>query len=107
MNLTITVDGQVGYLFEGEKLGSICFVPQDQVRFADDGKAVIDEVSYFTSGWALRNMRSASCESSGTYLFPNLGRLITDFDSAGTRRFLSTAASHSAHPFPTRAVRPA
>ena len=107
MNPTITVEGQVGYLFEGEETGSYCFVPQDQVRFADDGKAVINEVQYFKSGWALRNMRSTSCDSAGTYSFPNLGRLITNVDSVGPRRFLSTVASHSSHPFPARVVRPA
>ena len=107
MNPTITVDGQVGYLFEGEKLGSFCFVPQDQVRFSDNGKVVIDEVQYFRSGWALRNMRSTSSDYSGTYLFPNLSRLIRDFDTAGPRRFLAAVASHSFHPFPDRIVRPA
>jgi hypothetical protein len=107
MNPTITVDGQVGYLFESEKTGSYCFVPQDQIRFADDGKAVINEVQYFKSGWALRNMRSTSSDRAGTYLFPNLGRLITNVDSVGPRRFLSTVASHSSHPFPAHVVRPA
>ncbi len=102
MRPTITVDGQVGYLFEGEKLGSYCFVPQDQVRFADDGNAVIDEIRYFKSGWALRNMRSTASDSAGTYLFPNPGRLISNVDSAGPRRFLSAVTTHSSHPFAAR-----
>jgi hypothetical protein len=105
MNATITVDGQVGYLFEGETRGSYCFVPQDQVRFTDDGNPVINEVQYFKSGWALRNMRSTSTDSAGTYLFPNLGRLITDFGSVGPRRFLSMAAAHPPHLFATDLVR--
>ena len=105
VNPTIIVDGQVGYLFEAEKFGSICFVPKDQVLFSADGIAVIDEVRYFQSGWALRNMRSTSIDSAGTYLFPNPGRLISDFSSARTKSFLSALASHSIHPFPASVAR--
>ena len=105
MHPTIIVAGQVGYLFEGKSRGSYCFVPQDQVRFADDGKITIDEIQYFRSGWALRNMRSTSTESAGTYLFPKSDRLISDFDPAPLKRFLSAAAANSSHPFPARESR--
>jgi hypothetical protein len=96
---TIIVDGQEGYLFEGEKSRSFCFVPVDLVHFAEDGSAIVDEVQYFQSGWALWNMRRASIENTGPYLFPNTRRLISDFNLAGPKCFLSAMAAHSTHPF--------
>lgn len=105
MRSTIIVDGQVGYLFEGERSGSFCFVPENLVHFDDNGKTVVDEVQYFRSGWALRNMRSASIENTGPYLFPNTRRLISDFNLAGPKRFLSAMAVHSCHPFAPSLVR--
>ena len=92
MRSTVTVAGQSGYLFESGNVGSYCFVPQDCVHVADDGRIIIDEVRYFRSGWALRNMRCAPTESPGTFLFPDSNRMVSDFGPALLKQFLATAA---------------
>jgi hypothetical protein len=99
MHPTIILAGQEGYLFEGKAVGTYCFVPRDQVRFTDDGNVGIDEVRYFSSGWALRNMRATPVESAGTYLFPKSDRLISNLSFLPVRQFLSALVARSAHPF--------
>jgi hypothetical protein len=99
MHSTITVAGQVGHLFEGDRTGSYCYVPLHLVGIADNGSVHIDEVEYFRSGWALRNMRGAPTDYAGTYLFPNPERMVTDFSPAPIKAFLVRIAELSNHPF--------
>ena len=99
MHGTIILAGQEAYLFEGTGVGTYCFVLQDQVCFSDNGKVIIDEVRYFKSGWALRNMRCTPIESAGTFLFSKPDRLISNFSPVPLSHFLSRLAAHSSHPF--------
>jgi hypothetical protein len=99
MRPTITLAGQAGYLFEGDRAGSYCFVPKHLVDIADNGGLRIDEADYFRSGWALRNMRGTPIEWAGNFLFPDPNRMVTDFSPAPISAFLARIDERSDHPF--------
>lgn len=94
-----------GYVFESESAGQCCFVPRELVRFAENGEAQIDGVKFLQSGWALRNMRCAAPEVTGTHLFPDAGRPVRDVETEAVREFLAGLRACTAHPFAEPALR--
>jgi hypothetical protein len=99
MNPTITVNGEIGYIFAGTLPDTYCFVPDHYVAITDDGRVTVDEIQYFVSGWSVRNMRAAYSEPGGSHLFPDQNDLIRDFKSPEVEQFLSRVTSRTHHPF--------
>ena len=95
---TITLAGQVGFLFESDRAGCYCFVPQELAEISDNSGVRIDQAAYFRSGWALRNMRGTPIEWAGTYLFPDPDRMVTDFSPAPISGFMARIEQRSSHP---------
>jgi len=86
--LEITIKGEDGYLFFGEHPGTYTFVPEDCITFREDGSIVLDQLHYIQRQWAARNMRFNSVATSGSLLFPNKRRPVTETDASGLSVFL-------------------
>jgi hypothetical protein len=109
MSSTITINGETGYLFRGLAPESFCFVPEQYVKVQPDdpGSAghagrlqmAIDEISYFLSGWSVRNMRAAYSEPGGAHLFPDVNYPIGNFEAPEVEEFVRRVTNRTRHPF--------
>ena len=54
--LSISINGHLGFIFEGDVKDTIAFVPEEAIIFSCDGPT-IDQAIFLTSGWAERSMR--------------------------------------------------
>jgi len=86
--LVITINGEYGFLFEGEHPRTYAMVPQNCVTLCNDGSFLIDTMAYIKGGWATRNMRFNAVDLSGTKLFPNHRKPVTKSDALGLGVFL-------------------
>lgn len=65
-----------GYVFAGDGVDMVCFVPEDLVAFGPAGEAIVDFPGYFQAGWSQRNARSSDSEAGVSHVFPDSARLI-------------------------------
>ena len=99
MNTMVQVEGQDGYLFWGQAPATLCFVPEDCVTFAAEGRIVINERRYFLDGWSVRNMRWNGSDAGGSHVFPVATRPVHNIKEPGVAQFLARTVSRSRHPF--------
>ena len=70
--LSLTIEGERGHLFETTHCSNaVVFVPEAVFTNTRDKGDGIDQTAYMTSGWAAKNARFNSSESS-KYAFPAL-----------------------------------
>ena len=74
----LTLDGQVGVVFENETREVLVFVPQECVVIGNDGEMSIDQASYFSSGWAQRSVQFSDSRTDLELAFPDASRPIFD-----------------------------
>jgi hypothetical protein len=86
--IAITVNGEYGFLFEGEYPRTYTFVPQNCVTLDSDESFTIDKLAYAKTRWGTRNMRFNSTDLSGSRLFPDERKPITRSDAPGLGEFL-------------------
>lgn len=72
----ITVGAVIGYLFAGDGLDILCFVPETLVSFGSAGEAIVDQTHYVTTGWSQRNVRGSDSDTGVMHVFPDGRRLI-------------------------------
>ena len=96
---TITIAGEVGYLFHGQTHASYCFVPEVYVTHVAEGPVIIDERRFFLDGWSLRNMRWNGVAAGGSHVFPVARRPVADLAAPGVVEFVTNAESRSRPPF--------
>ena len=86
--LALTIDGERGHLFETTHCSNaVVFVPEavfTNIRDKGDG---FDQSAYMTSGWAAKNARFNSSESS-KHAFPALDRPVGSADEPSVELFL-------------------
>ena len=86
--LSLTVDGERGYLFEAtDNQDTIAFVPQGVLsdwQHAEDG---FDPAGYLVSGWAAKNARFNSGET-GKHAFPVIDHPVNNADEHRVTVFL-------------------
>jgi hypothetical protein len=86
--LALTIDGERGHLFETtHSSDAVVFVPEavfPNTRYKGDG---FDQSAYMTSGWAAKNARFNSSESS-KHAFPALNRPVGNADEPRVELFL-------------------
>jgi hypothetical protein len=85
--LEIMIQGEHGYLFEGACPRTYTFVPEDCVEIHEDGLFAIDCLCYIQKRWGTRNMAFNS-EGSGSQLFPNERKPVTNVEAPGLDNFL-------------------
>jgi hypothetical protein len=95
----VRLGAETGYIFGSQIPDSFCFVPEWCVTATPDGRMIVDEKSYFLSGWSVRNMRWSDAEPGGSHLFPDAARLIVDISSPAVKEFRRRVSSRSRHPF--------
>jgi hypothetical protein len=85
----VQLRGQSGYLFEGDRPRTFCFVPAECVFAQTDGFGVM-ELEYVHSRWDVLNMRFND-EADGQHLFPDVKRPVLDDTLEAVRNFLLRA----------------
>lgn len=86
--LSLTIDGERGHLFEAAHASdAVVFVPETVFKNSRDGGNGFDQAAYMTSGWAAKNARFNSSESS-KHAFPALNRPVTSADESCVELFL-------------------
>jgi hypothetical protein len=75
--VSLTIDGELGFVFEGKIPETVVFVPLDLVSQAGSSW-IIDHTGFYVSGWSEKNMRfSTACEDCDR-VFPDETRPVTD-----------------------------
>jgi hypothetical protein len=73
----VVVGPESGYVFIGEAVEVLCFVPDSLVSFHPDGEVRIDYLRYVTAGWSRRNLRWADAAVGGQHVFPDSRRPVS------------------------------
>jgi len=86
--LSLTVDGELGYLFEAaHHRDFITFVPAATVSSDRADRIGFDQAAYLTSGWAAKNARFNLGETS-KHAFPVLDHPLLNADERRVTQFL-------------------
>ncbi len=73
---SVAVGPLTGYLFAGDGVDVLCFVPAELVAFGPAGEADVDLSGYVRTGWSQRNVRSSDSATGVAHVFPDGRRLI-------------------------------
>lgn len=86
--VSLTVDGELGFLFEAEHHRDfIAFVPSATVSSDQADGIGFDQAAYLRSGWAAKNARFNSGETS-KHAFPVLGHPLLNPEERRVTQYL-------------------
>lgn len=75
--VSLTIQGQKGFIFEGKVPDTVVFVPLNCVTQVGSGW-IIDHTEYYVSGWSEKNMRFSRACDDCEHVFPDELRPVSD-----------------------------